>query len=221
MFAEVCSKIRETVYAITITSHNAITLQGKWSVCTAFMISPGVLVTAAHPFEEHSSSTMKAEAIEASCLKYNGTFEATHLLAKDTVRDIALLQFHVPKSDFCVVLEPQPVPIGSFCGAIGFPHPKVNKNGKGGLNFNLIERFQGQCIAAHYSGLHESGQSFQVYETDTVMYGGSSGCPGFLEDGRVFGMHLKSCVDDTNPGFSLWLSAKEIVHFADANSIKF
>ena len=221
MFAEVCSKIRDAVYAITITSHNTTALQGKWSVCTAFMITPGILVTAAHPFGEHSISTMETKAIGASSLKHNGIFEATHLLAKDIIRDIALLQIHVPKSNFCVTLEPQPVPIGSSCGAIGFPHPKVSENREGGLYFNLIERFQGQSIAAYYSGLRESGQSFQCYETDTVMYGGSSGCPGFLEDGRVFGMHLKSWIDDTNPGFSLWLSAKEIISFAEANSVKF
>jgi hypothetical protein len=67
------------------------------------------------------------------------------------------------------------------------------------------------------------------------MYGGSSGCPGFLLGGKVFGMHIGSVVAQgkaaenvppTNGGapadryeISIWVAAREIVAFAHANGL--
>ena len=67
------------------------------------------------------------------------------------------------------------------------------------------------------------------------MYGGSSGCPGFLMGGKVFGMHIASVLahgraaDDLPPvnggaprdryGISIWVAAHEIAVFAQANGL--
>jgi hypothetical protein len=220
MFAKACSEIRKALYATTITSLDSATLQGRWGACTSFMIAPGILVTTAHTLKEHAAHTVRIEVINALDLKQNKAFETAHLIQSDPVRDIALLRIDAPRLNSCVALEVRPVLTGTSCGALGFPHPKVNARQEGGLHFTLIERFQAASVAAYYSGVHESGQTFQVYETDSIMYEGSSGCPGFLEDGRVFGMHQKSWVNDGNPGFSLWLSMEEIIRFAQANSIE-
>jgi hypothetical protein len=112
------------------------------------MIAPGILVTAAHMLKEHTAATMRIEVINADSLKQNGAFEAAKLTQSDPVRDIALLQIAKPKLDACVTLEDQPIPIGTHCGMLGFPHPKVRQMEGGGLHFNLVERFQGASVAA-------------------------------------------------------------------------
>ncbi len=64
------------------------------------------------------------------------------------------------------------------------------------------------------------------------MYKGSSGCPGFLSNGRVFGMHNASFIDQPRQiseqearqeirlAISLWVPAKDILEFAKRNNIK-
>ncbi len=67
------------------------------------------------------------------------------------------------------------------------------------------------------------------------MYGGSSGCPGFLIGGKVFGMHIASVVAKGQTaeimppvnggapadrfGISIWVAAREIAAFAQANGV--
>ena len=102
-----------------------------------------------------------------------------------------------------------------------------------GRSINLIQRFQGASISAFPTQQHPSGRALDFYETDALMYSGSSGCPGFLRDGLVWGMHVSSVVEGTNQGqsqqatgpaarlaISLWVPSADIASFASANGVQ-
>jgi hypothetical protein len=64
------------------------------------------------------------------------------------------------------------------------------------------------------------------YETDQLMYSGSSGCPGFLVDGRVFGMQSNTLTtvassDDESKRLAIarQVPSKEILAYARASGI--
>jgi hypothetical protein len=124
------------------------------------------------------------------------------------------------------------VPTGTSCGSLGFPLATVVFGTKG-RTFNLVERFQSSSISAYKAQIGPSGRALTLYETDALMYGGSSGCPGFLTDGTVFGVHVASIVDQTvaranaaQPGgnanrlaISIWVPAADVRDFAQANGV--
>jgi len=104
--------------------------------------------------------------------------------------------------------------------------------------FTLIERFQGSYISSRRPELLSDGRLANIVETDGLMYGGSSGCPGFTTDGRVWGLHFATITENVhatpapqNPqarteqlpeipssgarlAISLWVSSTEIRAFA-------
>jgi len=123
-----------------------------------------------------------------------------------------------------VKLAAEILPPGTSCGALGFPLAHIAFSGAE-PTFNLIERFQGAHISAFHAEPH--GQKIiHFYETDVLMYPGASGCPGFLLDGRVFGMHKASVIKGTQGGgqqrvaISLWIAAADIMAFAAKQGIK-
>ncbi|MFH1233353.1 MAG: hypothetical protein V1649_01725, partial [Patescibacteria group bacterium] len=58
--------------------------------------------------------------------------------------------------------------------------------------FNLSERFQGAYISNYADMPTASGKILPFYEIDTLMYAGSSGCPGFDPEGEIIGMQVAS-----------------------------
>ena len=77
----------------------------------------------------------------------------------------------------------------------------------------------------------DRGNTVTFYETDSLMYGGSSGCPGFLESGKVFGMHNRSVLEAPKGGqqgdttgtrlaISMWVPSMDIIAFASAHGVK-
>jgi len=188
MFQQSCQTIRETVYGVKGTTPLGNN-RANSSTGTGFMIAPGVLATAAHvihfkcDFNEAVHSTF--EVIRAPDVGQKT--EKTQLIAEDTAKDIALLRIANPRSTQSVVLEPNILNIGTSCGSMGFPLSFV-----GGKGFILDLRFQGAFIS-----------SFNIvskfYETDSLMYQGSSGCPGFTTNGNVFGMHNRSVTSKQSP----------------------
>jgi hypothetical protein len=92
--------------------------------------------------------------------------------------------------------------------------------------FNLQERFQSASVSAYATAVHASGRQLAHYETDAFMYSGSSGCPGFLDDARVFAMHVASITEQNPSGsanarvaIALWVPALDIRDFAHANGV--
>jgi hypothetical protein len=65
-----------------------------------------------------------------------------------------------------------------------------------------------------------------IYETDSLMYSGSSGCPGYTVDGNVFGMHVATFTESKNKSasarlaISLWVPSMYILEFATKNNIQ-
>ncbi len=228
MFSSTCAKTREGIYGVmgtTVLPGNQLNVTNG----TAFMIAPGILATAAHfvHVESQPSKPIHSafEAIRAPDVGQK--IETATFLAEDAVLDLALLQLQNPRSDSYLTLEPGEVPPGTRCGSLGFPLAQVTVKA-GRKNFNLLERFQGAYISAVHPVTDPSGRQLAYYETDALMYEGSSGCPGFLTDGRVVGMQVKSIVEGKKTGstaqrtrlaISLWVRSPDIIAFAAYNGV--
>ncbi len=232
MFAKACSQVRESIYGV-LGSSKVSTKSINITNATAFMIAPGILSTAAHFVHVENNPAKpihtKFEVIRAPDIGQNT--EIAKLIAEDPSRDIAFLRINNPRSNICVSLEANIVPTGTSCGSYGFPLAQVflAQTGKG---FNLVERFQGASISAFVTD--SAGQKPSYYETDSLMYRGSSGCPGFLVNGKVFGMHIRVRIEkpkgsssspkqtgqtETRLAISIWVTSIDIINFAKANGI--
>ncbi len=228
MFREACSKIRNSIYGFLGTSQLKAHLIAS-SSGTAFMIAPGVLSTTAHSVHVEGDPTKPTHALfEVIRVPDIGQrMEKAKLIAEDLVRDLALLLIDNPRSITCVTLLQDIVPIGTSCGSLGFPLATVTFS-QAGMRFDLIERFQGANISAFHTQADPSGRELSYYETDTLMYKGSSGCAGFTVKGNIFGMYNKSLVEQSkkDPDFharlaiSSWVPSIDIISFAIDNGVK-
>jgi hypothetical protein len=191
------------------------------------MIAPGILATVAHLCHLDSDLTKARhqvfEAIRSPDI--GQTMEIATFVAEDTQRDIALLRLTGPRSNACVTLEPNRVPTGTPCGSLGFPLASLSFS-QAGRAFNLRERFQSASISAYGATPTTGGQSIEQYETDSFSYKGSSGCPGFLGDARVFGMCVGSATEQSASqssqariSIAIWVPALNIQDFARANGV--
>ena len=151
---------------------------------SAFMVSPGFLITAAHCIHQETSPAklrhQKFELIRAPDIGQG--METAIVVATDVQKDLALLHIDRPRSCACLKLLTSLAPLGAPCGSLGFPLAHMDSTPQG-ISFNVVERFQGANISAFVVANDEQGRPVTFYETDSLMYGGSSGCPGFLESG--------------------------------------
>ena len=115
---------------------------------------------------------------------------------------------------------------GTICGSLGFPLSSVTFN-EDNLNVNLTESFQGGFVSAFVKE-HSDNELLEWYETDSMMYSGSSGCPVFTPDGVVFGMQASTLVgEDEADGEANRLSiarlvpSKDIVRMAQSLGLRF
>ncbi|HET6204766.1 MAG TPA: serine protease [Planctomycetota bacterium] len=230
MFANACASNREAIYGL-LASSPLKQPQMAVSAGSAFMIAPGLLVTAAHGVHLDSIPSrpvhQKFEVIRAPDVGQR--MEVATFVAKDPVKDLALLRIDKPRSSSCLGLLKTAVLRGTACGSLGFPLAQVAPASQG-LNFNLVERFQGAYVSALVTSADQQGNSLTFYETDSLMYRGSSGCPGFVKSGEVFGMQSHSLVEQQGQGtspagaqtrlaISRWVTSMDIVAFAFANGI--
>jgi Trypsin-like peptidase domain len=199
------------------------------------MVAPGVLITAAHLLHAEGDVTRPLHAVfEAiSATDIGEKMERATLIAEDSQRDTALLRLHNPRSAACVALETSRVAVGTSCGSLGFPLAGI-RSSSNGPSLSLAVRFQGANISAFHEHPNHAGQQLDYYETDNTMYGGSAGCPGFLMGGEVFAIYVASVVAEDVPGgspsvnggsppdrvaISIWVAAREIEVFANANGL--
>jgi S1-C subfamily serine protease len=181
-FQQACQTIREAVYGLKCTTPIGNNLANS-TTGTGFMIASGVLATAAHVihFESNLNGAVHQSFQAIRAPDIGQIMERAQLIAEDTARDIAFLRITNPRSTQSVVLEPNILSIGTICGSMGFPLSFLNPQG----GFMLDLRFQGAFISSFNT-------QAQFYETDSLMYKGASGCPGFTVNGHVFGMHNRS-----------------------------
>lgn len=236
MFTKQCSLIEKSIYGVrgvSIVGPNAI-----FTNATAFMFYPGYLLTASHFVHVENDPKKPAhdkfEAINAEDI--GKKMEKAVLVAEDAVRDVAILQIENSRHKDCAPLEINIIGIGTPCGSLGFPLAQTSVDDETKtLNFSLILRFQGANISAFHTQADKSGRKLSFYETDSLMYRGSSGCPGFVENGKVFGMHVKSIIDTSSTtgqgdqasgisrsrlAISLWVPSPDIIDFAKKNGVQ-
>lgn len=233
MFADACRSIRECIYGLNGMSEIAPN-QVNGTNSTGFMIAPGIIATAAHFCHIENDPTKPThtvfEAIRSPDIGQN--MEKATLIAQDAGRDVALLRINAPRSDACITFAENKMPAGEAVGSLGFPLAQIVFLPQARA-FNLVERFQSASISAYGTMRDPTGRELHYYETDSLMYRGSSGCPGFLVNGRVFGMHVSSIAerapnegtapakgDGARLAISIWVPAKDIVSFARANGVQ-
>ena len=217
MFEKALASIREAIYAILAPASlppGAATPSGG----TAFMIAPGLLVTAARCVPGGSGpgnrpcpglSLVRAPDIG------RGTEPAT-LVTLDRGKGLALLRIEAPRSGASLRLLDAPVPIGTPCAYSGFPRLAMDPAPLPGAS--LIEMFQGASVSSFARTQGPGGKPVSRYTTDAPLVGDASGCPGFTASGEVFGM-LDCPPGDLRSAAPSWVPSMDIVSFALDNGV--
>ena len=217
MFEKALAEIREAVYAILSSSPlhpNAISP----SIGSAFMVAPGLLVTAARCLRDDSApGEPPREGLRVIRAPDIGKEpEPVSVLAANAWLDLALLRISSPRSTACVRLLDAPVPVGTHCSTAGFP--KILFDRPPSSTISLIELFQGADISSYVSATGTDGRTVCRYETDSPLYGDPSGSPGFIASGEVFGMcHFPP--GDPAPAVTRWVPSMAILSFLKGKGI--
>lgn len=186
---------------------------------SGFLIAAGILATVAHALHLEGIPTHPIHTNLASlhCDSVGrSAFQSCSLLLEDVDRDIALLRIPDQHADV-VTLRTERLAVGSPCGSVGFPLSGPNVQTRG---MDVFERFQGAYVSAHRPATIEGGLTTMFYETDSLTYPGSSGCPMFDEEGRVFAMQKASFnCGQARTSISLSIPTEEIVAFAQRAGI--
>jgi hypothetical protein len=197
MFSEACNKIRESVYGIigrTIINQNGPQQTINFSNGTGFMVAPGFILTAGHMVHINNDPKQpiqqKFEVIRAPDIGQK--MEIAVFVAEDKQKDLALLKIENPRNKIAVKIHDKSMPRGENCGFLGFPLATIDFLPNGSRQFNLSERFQGAYISNYLEMSDPVLGTRKFYEIDTLMYAGSSGCPGFTIKGEIFGMQVAS-----------------------------
>lgn len=188
MFIRECAEIREAVYGVRAVTPRG-PQHGDASHGSGFLIAPGVVATAAHLIHMEGDITKPVHAtFQVVRAPEVGVASSTaSLIGEDIARDVALLQVPENPKSACVRLASDEIPKGTPCGSLGFPFSTTEPDG----TWTLVERFQHAYVSTLVTYVLLSGTA-KRYETDTLMYGGSSGCPGFVDGGLVIGMQSAS-----------------------------
>jgi hypothetical protein len=217
MFEKALAENREAIYAILASSSlppGAATPSGG----TAFMIAPGMLVTAASCVSGGSDpgnlSCSELSLVRAPDIG-RGTERAT-VVCLDRGKGLALLRIDVPRSAAFLKILDAPVPIGTQCAYSGFPRISMDPAPRPGAS--LIEMFQGASVSSFVSTAGQGGEVVSYYVTDAPLVGDASGCPGFVPSGEVFGM-LYCLPGDIRSAVPSWVPSMDIVSFARGNGV--
>lgn len=225
MFRQVCKNNRESIYGVLCQSPIG-TNQVNFGNGTAFMIAPGICATAAHVLhvEGDKSKPLHKKIEVVRCPDIGQQMFSATLIAEDIDRDLALIKINFSTNNSPLKLHSAKIDGGTNCGALGFPLASVaSVNNQ--ISFNLVERFQGAYISAFQKIFYPNNVSLDFYETDSLMYGGSSGCPGFTIDGNIFGMHVATISDgvanqnSSRLAIALWVPSMDIISFANSQNL--
>lgn len=222
MFSNATNDVREALYGIMArTSQGTNTAH---SMGSGIMIAPNYIITNSHILHLNNDVTksVQKEIFSIRSPDIGRTPIIAHLIKEDTIRDLALLKIEEEKSSRCVILENRVIPSGTICGSLGYPLSTVEViNGQN--VYKLIERFQGAFISTCFTE-RLSGRLILWYEVDRVMYGGSSGCPFYLENANVIGILARVRTEDIRDGtppekrsklaISLCIPSIDIIKFA-------
>jgi hypothetical protein len=225
MFEQATAQVRESLYGIWARTCEGDTMHHTTG--TGFMIAPGYIVTNSHVLRRRGEDRRHGEFLAIRSPDVGMNCEAASFVAEDRGRDIAILEVKKPRSSLCVTLFEDFVPSGTSIGSLGFPLSTVQHKGNEDV-YNLIERFQGSFVSARFAE-DVSGRKFMWYEVDREMYEGSSGCPGYLADGRVVAVNCKVRREEDEESvplekrqrleISLWIPSSDVIDFARAHGV--
>ncbi len=222
MFSKVNPIIRESLYGLlcqTSIGPNEL----SHSNGTAFMVYPGICATAAHVLHINGDKTkglhQKIEVIRSPDL--GNPMQNAHLIAEDLDRDIALIKLEHSAGIKALDLHTDRLASGTSVGSLGFPLAST-KVSQTGINYHAVERFQAAYISAYEKRLISDNRVLDFYETDSLMYGGSSGCPGYTVDGKVFGIHvatrgLGEKQAAQRIAISLWVPSTDVINLLQSS----
>lgn len=232
MFVNAVNQVREAVYGVMGRTRTGNRVQ--ISTGSGFMISPGYIVTCAHVLHVESNvvNPRYTEYRVIRAPEVGNPSENAKLVAEDTTKDIALLHLENPRNTSSLILANTLIPIGTPIGSSGFPLSSADAK-----VWHLVFRFQSAYISAH---IPPQG-TVTHYESDSLMYPGSSGCPCFLDNATVCGMQQRSLIDTQNQppqtplpagtppttpnpnltrvSISLWLPSTEIRAFVTSHGV--
>jgi S1-C subfamily serine protease len=230
VFESACAKNRDSIYGVHCFSIDGI--QSSHSLGSGFTIAPGILATAAHLVHIDGDPSKPYyqlfEVIRSPDIGQR--MESARLIAQDQAHDIALLRIDTSRSDKFLDIEPNQVPTGTICGSLGFPLGLLVPTPQG-PQINLMERFQGSYISSFHKHEYRRGAIVDFYEIDSLMYNGSSGCPGFLINSKVIGMQSQCLLsnstankssnagNNTQLSISMWVPSMDIIRCARKNGI--
>jgi len=231
MFKDATNQIRESVYGFlssSIVAEDGPKKKINVSNGTAFMVAPGYLITAAHSVHQESNLNKPVhqsfEIIRTPDIGQK--MESANFVAEDSRNDIALLKIESPKNTNCVKIEKEVILRGTSCGFLGFPLANVNIS-PDVKKFTLFERFQGAYVSNYITFDKGQPRERNFYEIDNMMYSGSSGCPAFTVDAKVFGMQVGSVMQKRKEdsqiervAISLVVPSGEILSFLEFQGIK-
>ena len=217
MFEKALAANREAIYAILASSPlpaNAATPSGG----TAFMIAPGLLVTAAGcvPGGSEPGNLPCPELSLVRAPDIGRGTERAALVAIDRGKGLALLRIDSPRSTASLRILDTPVPIGTQCAYSGFPRLAMGPAPRPGAS--LIEMFQGASVSSCVRTAGPGGGLVSCYVTDAPVVGDASGCPGFIPSGEVFGM-MKPPAGDIRSALPSWVPSMDIASFARGNGV--
>jgi S1-C subfamily serine protease len=215
MFQQAIKNNREAVYGILC--HTTRGTDRQAGTASGFMIAPGVIATVAHVLYRNKNEFHDlVEVIRALDVGMN--MESAIPVMIDAVRDLALIRVENPRNTKSMPLSRNIISSGTSCGSLGFPLSSVTFH-EDNLNVNLTERFQGGFVSAYVSE-YTDNELYDWYETDSMMYSGSSGCPVFTPDGIVFGMQAATLIgEDESDGEANRLSIARLVPSTDIISM--
>ncbi|TAH40118.1 MAG: serine protease [Bacteroidetes bacterium] len=217
MFQNACRDLRPSIFGVRAMTPD-VNQPGnfKMSLGSGFLIAPNIIATSAHSMRDLDSGNQHVsfQVIRSTDIGQNPV--DAELIIQDPHSDVAILR--VPTANFndVVRLDGAFQNKGSMVGTLGFPLSDLTPNGAWGL----IERFQHAFISAYT--LHSFyGHNIMFYETDSLMYGGSSGCPAFNSEGAVIGMQSGFVNSKAGSQISISLLAPttSVIQLAQANNI--
>lgn len=213
MFQKACSQLRHSIFGVRAGIKN----QGQitYSLGSGFLIAPDIIATTAHGMRDLATG-VHHNFFEVICSADIGKHPVpAELIFQDPSTDVAFLRVINGNYNSVVTMSGEFVNKGTMIGTLGFPLSEMT-NGV----WILKERFQHGFVSGFYPH-NFYGHMIQFYETDNLMYSGSSGCPAFTSDGVVIGMQCGNLNSKQGNQLSISIvaTAASILDLAKANTL--
>jgi len=213
MFQKACSQMRNSIFGVRagINNNGSIT----YALGSGFLIAPNIIVTTAHGMRDLVTGVQHT-FFEVICSTDIGQHPVpAELIFQDPSSDVAFLRVVNGNYNSVVSISGDFVNKGTMIGTLGFPLSEMT-NGV----WILKERFQHGFVSGFYPH-NFYGHMIHFYETDNLMYTGSSGCPAFTSEGVVIGMQSGNLNSKQGNQLSISIvaTATSILDLAKANNI--